>query len=362
MKGLELRGILLIMALILTVVAVSGCDDWDWLDLGSVDTNITTTMVIKTVVTDIDGNPIPNTPVYISVGKVSASQDVPASPELFKVMTDSNGVAMYDYTMKLDHGDGIWYGASTEPAITDFRNSLYSTNNTLFYDDAQTAGNGSKKANVYDQQNLYKVTGQSLIDGLKDQVDDGVFTVREKLQTLTTSSDDSNSGESTETPVFVSTPTPTPGTGFTANIGDYGMSSSTVRLGDNISAFLNVQNTGNVPIKDLEMVGQIFVYDAGKKSYVPWDSTLVREAGIDPAHIDYSEKGVNIQPGAQHRAMIEKEVPKTHDVFGFEVPIPEGLVTGKYKMIVQIMAVDANGKKLDMGSRSSTFEIVGSGQ
>jgi hypothetical protein len=113
-----------------------------------------------------------------------------------------------------------------------------------------------------------------------------------------------------------------------------------------------------VPIKDLDMVGQIFVYDKGKKTYVPWDSALVREAGIDPAHIDYSEKGVNIQPGSGHRAKIEKEVPKSHDVMGFEIPIPEMLVTGTYKMIVQITAVDANGKKLDMGSRSSTFEIV----
>jgi hypothetical protein len=130
-------------------------------------------------------------------------------------------------------------------------------------------------------------------------------------------------------------------------------------MGDNISAFMDIQNTGGVPIKDLDMVGQVFVYDENKKDYIPWDSTLVREAGLDPAHIDYSEKNVNIQPGAQYTAKIQKEVPKTHDLAGFDIPIPEGLVTGKYKMLVHISALDANGKRLDLGSRSSTFEIVG---
>jgi hypothetical protein len=359
MKAYGLRAVLLILALIIVAIAVSGCEDWDWLDLGSVDTNITTTTVIRTVVTDIDGNPLPNTPVYISVGKVTSSQDVPAHPELFKVMTDANGVATYDYTMKLDHGEGVWYGASTEPGITDFHNSLYSTNNTIFYDDARSASNGSKKANVYDSQELYKVNDSSLIDGLKEKVDDGVFNLRETIQSLTTKSDDQNSEGPTEKPVFVATPTPAPGTGFNAKIGNYGMSSANIRMGDNISAFMDIQNTGGVPIKDLELVGQVFVYDENKKDYVPWDSTLVREAGLDPAHIDYSETNVNIQPGAQYTAKIQKEVPKTHEVYGFEIPIPKELVMGKYKMLVHISALDANGKRLDLGSRSSTFEIVG---
>jgi hypothetical protein len=350
------RSLIIIFILLVTVIAISGCEEWEWLSYDKADTNITTTTAIKTVVTDIDGNPIRNAPVYISVGKVASDEDVPGSPQLVKVMTDENGVATYIYTDKLDYGDGIWYGVSTDPAITDYRNGLFSTSNTVFYDDAKTASNGGKKASLQEDLNLYKVTDRPLLEGIKEGIDDNVFNVRSGIQSLTTSSEAQDDGEPAATPT--PTPTPAPGTGFKGEITDYGVSSTTVRKGDNVSAYMDIRNTGGTTIKDIQMVGQIFVYDKNKKDYILWNNRLLQLAGVDPSKIEKNFDNVNVQPGSSYRAEVEKEVPGEVEEFGIKFPVPDNLVVGKYKMVVRVIGVDAKGKQVDLGTRDALFEVA----
>lgn len=351
----------IILFLLIIAIAVSGCEDWGWLFEGGMDTNITTTTAIHTVVTDIDGNPIRNAPVYMSVGKVSSSEDTPRNPKLVKVMTDENGVATYSYTDRIDYGDGIWYGVSTDPAITDYRNSLFSTNNTIFYDDVRTPDNVGKKASVQEDQQLFKVTDQPLLEGVKEGIDDNVFNLRSGVQSLTTSSEAQNDEGAAVTPSSGPTPPPAPGTGFKGEITDYGMSTTTVRKGDNISAFMDIRNTGGTPIKDIQMVGQIFVYDANKNEYVLWKNRLLDIVGVDPSHIEKNYTDANVQPGSNYRADIEKEVPSEVEEFGFKVPVPDSMVVGKYKLIVRAIGMDANGKRVELGTRSATFEVAPTG-
>jgi hypothetical protein len=350
------RSLFIMMILLFMAIAVSGCDEWEWLNYDKADTNITTTTAIRTVVTDIDGNPIRNAPVYISVGKVASSEEVPGSTQMVKVMTDENGVAAYSYTDKLDYGDGIWYGVSTDPAITDYRNGLFSTSNTVFYDDAKSASNGGKKASIQEDLNLYKVTDRPLLEGIKEGIDDSIFNVRSGIQSLTTSSEAQDDGE----PAVTSTPTPmpAPGTGFKGEITDYGVSSTTIRKGDNISAFMDIRNTGGTLIKDINMVGQVFVYDETKKDYILWDNRLLQMAGVDPSKIEKNFENVNVQPGSSYRAKVEKEVPSEVDEFGLMIPVPDSMVVGKYKMVVRVVGVDAKGRQVDLGTRDTTFEIA----
>jgi hypothetical protein len=350
------RSLIIIFILLVAAIAISGCEEWEWLSYDKADTNITTTTAIRTVVTDIDGNPIRNAPVYISVGKVASDEDVPGSAQLAKVMTDENGVATYSYTDKLDYGDGIWYGVSTDPAITDFRNGIFSTSNTVFYDDAKTASNGGKKASLREDLNLYKVTDRPLLEDIKEGVDENVFNVRSGIQSLTTSSEAQNDEEPVVTPM--PTPTPAPGTGFKGEITNYGMSSATIRKGDNISAFMDIRNTGGTPIKDIQMVGQIFVYDTNKKEYVLWNNRLLQIVGVDPSNIEKKYENVNVQPGSSYTARVENKVPSEVEEFGFSVPVPDSMVVGKYKMIVRAIGVDANGKQVDLGTRGAMFEIA----
>ncbi|MCD1295349.1 hypothetical protein CUJ83_10090 [Methanocella sp. CWC-04] len=367
--GIQRSEILLCtLIIILLAVIVSGCEEWLWVLDDDEDTNITVTLVMEVNVKDLDGNPVPDGSVFFVTGKMKTSDDVPDNVKRARAITDQSGKALQVETYTIDRGDAIWYGASTYALdgtrnLFGFGTTLFADNDTIFYSEVEPLSK-NKKATVARSVTLYKLTNENQVMNFVSEHIFDIIANPPQLPPL--SSDESPTPTATPMPSVTPTPTPVPGKGSNARIDSYGMSSTTIKKGDKISAYMDITNTGEVPIKNVHMVGQIFVYDSKSQKYVLWENNLLKLAGIDPSNIRQSFEDINIGPGQQYRAVIEKEVPRTHTqnvpILGnIEVDIPDSLVTGKYRMIVRVEAEDAGGKIIPLGIRSADFEIVPGG-
>ncbi|OPY30194.1 MAG: hypothetical protein A4E28_00440 [Methanocella sp. PtaU1.Bin125] len=346
-----------VFAVIVLAVAVSGCDDDSWLDFfGSSgnDTNITTTLVVVVRVTDFDGNPVPNATVFFGTGKVTSSEDVPKNIARGTAVTGPDGKAVHVATYKIDHGDGIWYGAATYSSYAHFRNSMYSTNNTVFYDAAQGLSKGGKRATVGDEFTLYRMTERQFIDAVGDAASEIAFDIL--MAVITGENLDKNSGSHdgaspTPVPTVLPTPTPVPNTGLSSKIKNYGVSSQTVAIGDDVSAYVDLENNGGVPIKTVCMVGTLVKYNEKTGKYEPFSVLGMDFSSISQDFPNDEFPVVDIQPGGTLRIPYKKNLPD----YG---PLTSSQLPGKYKLFVKMTVVDAEGNNKDIGIASTDFSVV----
>lgn len=347
--------VLAIFIFFIFAVAVSGCDDYSWLDIfGDVnDTNITTTLVVSVMVTDFDGNPVPNATVFFGTGKVGP-EDVPENIARTTAITGPDGKAFNVATYTIDTGDGIWYGAATYASFTDFANSMYSTNNTIFYDTAKDLSKGSRHAIVGDEVTLYRMTDRQFLDAVKDTANQLVFDLLMAVITGEDESKDSRRQEEVSTspvPTVQPTPTSAPNTGLSSKIGTYGVSSKTVKIGDDVSAYVNIENNGGERVTGVSMVGTVLKYNDKTGSYEPFSIMGMDLSQINQDFPNEDFPAVEIKPGATLKIPYSKNLPDYPVVSEMEMP-------GKYKLLVKMTVVDASGNKKDIGTAATEFTVV----
>jgi hypothetical protein len=338
---------LALLFLLALAVAVTGCEEWSWLfdSDGTKDTNITVVLQVQAQVSDMDGNYPEGVSVHFESG-VSGSGGGGGAGDRYGDVTGPGGTVTYIHSYRIDQGNDIWITATTQVIGDGSGSNVYSGRAVITYEDAKWVEQ-DKRASVY-RVIILKAPPKVPV------IDDIGHTIRNLVSDAADSLPQSDTDREKE-PEAPERPEPAGENNLKAEIPEYGVSNDRVKQGESVDAFIVLKNTGNVPIKDVRMVGMV-CEQKRDGSYVPMQLKIPGLDKIDLGRIEQDFRGQNIAAGQSKRIEYSKEVPT--DYLG--VPVPGWLIRGHYKLVVRVTAVDANGGVVDIGEVEREFDIVSS--